>query len=169
MTITTPTVPVASGICYQNTHPVFATSFVSDDSYDSFLDGDYDRTPPNYPEAFAQLDHDAEQSAVRATPASGTSATDKVGVTMLKQNNAFGNKFRFTDDQGNESDASVGSNLWAHVDWQNHSFTGATADYVIDHLTGWGYTVQYANDGGNVNMNAGSNTWAQWIAGRNVL
>ena len=164
MTINTPSAVTPSGICYQNTHPVFATSFVSDDSYDSFLDGDYDSTPPTFPEAFAQLDYDAEQSAVRATPASGTAATDKVGITMLKQNNAFGNKFRFTDDQGNASDATVGSNLWAHVDWNNHSWTGATQYYVIDHLTGWGYTQKYADDGGNVNLNTGSNTWAQWIA-----
>ena len=164
MTINTPSAVSPSGIAYQNTHPSFSTSYVSDDSWDSFLDGDYDRTNPSYPVSYAELDYTAEQSDVRATPATGTSSTDKVGQTMLKENNAFGNKFRYTDDAGNESDATVGSNLWAHVDWNNHSWTGATQYYVIDHLTGWGYTTQYADDGGKVNLNTGSNTWAEWIA-----
>ena len=163
MTINTPSAATPSGICYQNTHPSFATSYVANDSWDSFIDGDYDRTPPTYPAGFAQLDYSATQSDIRVTPATGTSGTDPVGQTWLKSNNAFGNKYRFTDDQGNPSDASVGSNLWAHVDWNNHSWTGATADYVIDHLTGWGYTVKYADDGGKVNLNTTGNSWSEWI------
>ena len=163
MTINTPSAATPSGICYQNTHPSFATSYVANDSWDSFIDGDYDRTPPTYPAGFAQLDYSATQSDIRVTPATGTSGTDPVGQTWLKSNNAFGNKYRFTDDQGNPSDASVGSNLWAHVDWNNHSWTGATADYVIDHLTGWGYTVKYADDSGKVNLNTTGNSWSEWI------
>ena len=162
MTINTPSAATPSGICYENRNPSFATSYNANDSYASFLAGDYDRTPPTYPQSFAQLDYTATQADVRVTPASGTSATDEVGLTMLKENNAFGNKFRYTDDAGNPSDAAVGSNLWAHVDWNNHSWTGATNYYVIDHLTGWGYTVQYAQDGANVNMN-GTNDWAAWL------
>ena len=163
MTINTPSAATPSGICYQNTHPSLATSYVANDSWDSFIDGDYDRTPPTYPAGFAQLDYSATQSDIRVTPATGTSGTDPVGQTWLKSNNAFGNKYRFTDDQGNPSDASVGSNLWAHVDWNNHSWTGATADYVIDHLTGWGYTVKYADDSGKVNLNTTGNSWSEWI------
>lgn len=163
MTINTPSAATPSGICYQNTHPSFATSYVANDSWDSFIDGDYDRTPPTYPAGFAQLDYSATQSDIRVTPATGTSGTDPVGQTWLKSNNAFGNKYRFTDDQGNASDATVGSNMWAHVDWNNHSWTGATADYVIDHLTGWGYTVKYADDGGKVNLNTTGNSWSEWI------
>ena len=151
MTINTPTASVPSGICYQPTHPSFNESFVANDSWDSFLDGDYDRTPPTYPEFFAMLKYNATQADVRLTPATGTSATDNVAPTMLSENNAFGTKFRYTDDAGNPSDASVGSNLWAHVDWNNHSWTGATSYYVIDHLTGWGYTVKYEDDGGKTN------------------
>lgn len=164
MTINTPTASVPSGICYQPTHPSFNESFVADDSWDSFLDGDYDRTPPTYPEFFAMLDRSATQADVRGTPATGTSSTDNVAPTMLSENNAFGTKFRYTDDAGNPSDASVGSNLWAHVDWNNHSWTGATSYYVIDHLTGWGFTVKYEDDAGKTNLNTGANTWAQWIA-----
>ncbi len=164
MTINTPTASVPSGICYQPTHPSFNESFVADDSWDSFLDGDYDRTPPTYPEFFAMLDSSATQADVRGTPATGTSSTDNVAPTMLSENNAFGTRFRYTDDAGNPSDASVGSNLWAHVDWNNHSWTGATSYYVIDHLTGWGYTVKYEDDGGKVNLDVGANSWAQWIA-----
>lgn len=151
-----------SGIAYQNSRPMSAISYSANDSVDSFTDGDYDHTNPVYPASYAKVDYNATQADVRATPASGTLSTDSVGQTMLEENNAFGNKFRYTDDAGNPSDAAVGSNLWAHVDWNNHSWTGATNYYVIDHLENWGMTVQYADDSGTVNLN-GSNDWAAWL------
>jgi len=163
MTINTPTVAVPSGIHYRDTSPSFNESFVTGDSWDNFTSGNYDRTPPTYPESYAKIDYNSTQADVRATPATGTSGTDAVAPTILEENNAFGTKFRYTDDAGNASDATVGSNLWAHVDWNNHSWTGATQYYVIDHLTGFGFTVKYEDDGGNVNLNIGSNDWSQWI------
>ena len=164
MTINTPTAAVPSGICYQNSSPAFNESFVTGDSWDNFTSGNYNRTPPTYPEAFAMLKYNATQADVRSTPATGTSGTDAVSPTILESNNAFGNKFRYTDDAGNESDASVGSNLWAHVDWNNHSWTGATSYYVIDHLTGFGFTVKYEDDSGKVNLSTSGNNWADWMA-----
>ncbi len=164
MTINTPTAAVPSGICYQNSSPAFNESFVTGDSWDNFTSGNYNRTPPTYPEAFAILKYNATQADVRSTPATGTSGTDAVSPTILESNNAFGNKFRYTDDAGNESDASVGSNLWAHVDWNNHSWTGATSYYVIDHLTGFGFTVKYEDDSGKVNLSTSGNNWADWMA-----
>jgi hypothetical protein len=162
MTINTPTAASPSGIAYMNSRPMGAISYVANDSIDSFIDGDYAHTNPVYPVSYAEVDNAATQADVRGTPATGTSGTDSVGQTMLLANNQFGNKFRYTDDAGNESDATVGSNLWAHVDWSTHSWTGATNYYVIDHLENWGFTTQYADDSGTVNLN-GSNTWAQWI------
>mgnify|MGYP003649730911 CR=1 FL=1 len=163
MTINTPTAAVPSGICYQNSSPAFNESFVTGDSWDNFQNGNYNRRPPTYPEAFAMLKYNATQADVRATPATGTSGTDAVAPTILEENNAFGNKLRYTDDAGNASDATVGSNIWAHVDWNNHSWTGATSYYVIDHLTGFGFTVKYEDDAGKVNLSTTGNNWAGWM------
>jgi len=164
LTIETPTAATPSGICYRDTFPAFNESFVTGDSWDNFTSGNYNRTPPTYPEAFAMLKYNATQADVRGVAATGTSLTDAVAPTILEENNAFGNKFRYTDDAGNESDATVGSNLWAHVDWNNHSWTGATSYYVIDHLTGWGFTVKYEDDSGKVNLSTTGNNWAGWMA-----
>ncbi len=157
-----------SGIVYESRFPTFTESFVTGDSWDHYTSGDYDRTIPTLPASYATIKRTATQSDVRATPATGTSASDAVVPTILESNNAFGNKFRFTDDQGNASNATVGSNLYAHVDWRNHDWTtaGSTEYYVIDHLTGFGYTVKYAEDGAKFNMNSTSDgqDWADWIA-----
>tara|TARA_R100001440_G_scaffold49889_1_gene69830 strand:+ start:517 stop:1506 length:990 start_codon:yes stop_codon:yes gene_type:complete len=158
----------ASGIAYEARYPVFTESFVSGDSWDNYTSGNYDRTQPVFPASYAKINRSATQADVRGTPATSTSASDAVVPTILESNNAFGNKFRFTDDQGNASNATVGSNLYAHVDWQNHDFAsaGSTADYVIDHLTGWGYTTKFETDGAKFNMNTTSDgqDWAAWIA-----
>ena len=143
-----------SGIAYVNRFPGTNFSTTTNDSWHNFINGNYNRTNPTYPASYAKLDYDATQALVRGTPATSTSASDAVSPTILESNNAFGNKFRFTDDQGNASSATVGSNLYAHVDWLNHDFAtaGATADYVIDHLTGWGYTTKFETDSGAYNL-----------------
>lgn len=165
MTINTPTAATPSGICYAPQEPLFNSSFTTGDSWSNFLAGKYDRTPPTYPEFFAEVDYTATQADVRGTPATGTLSTDSVAPTMLSQENAFGNKFRYTDDAGNASDATVGSNIWAHVDWNGHSWTGATTGYVIDHLTGMGYSQSYLLDGAKFNMTtADGQSWALWLA-----
>ncbi|QDP68176.1 MAG: hypothetical protein Unbinned1473contig1000_54 [Prokaryotic dsDNA virus sp.] len=152
-----------SGIAYQELIPCFNESFVTGDSWDNFINGNYIRINPVYPVGYARVEYNSTQADVRVTPASGTSATDAVAPTILEKNNAFGNKFRYTDDAGNASDASVGSNIWAHVDWNNHSWTGATQYYVIDHLTGFGFTVKYEDDAGKVNLNTTGNSWSEWL------
>lgn len=167
MTIDTPTAAVASGICYAPISPL-STSYASrtGDCYDRFINGEYNRTPPTYPEYYAEIDHDAVQSDVRGSAASGTSLTDSVAPTMLKQQNAFGNNYRFTDDAGNPSDATVGSNIWAHVDWNGHSWAGATTNYVIDHLFGVGMSVSYLLDGAIYSLSANEThgqDWDAWI------
>jgi len=158
----------ASGIAYEPRFPVFTESFVTNDSWSHYTSGSYDRTQPVFPASYAKINRSATQADVRGTPATSTSASDAVVPTMLESNNTFGNKFRFTDDQGNASNATVGSNLYAHVDWVNHDFStaGSTADYVIDHLTGWGYTTKFETDGTAFNMNSTSDgqDWAAWIA-----
>lgn len=50
----------------------------------------------------------------------------------LVENNAFGNTFRFTTDNG--TPASDGK-----ADFVSGDFTGATDNYIIDHLTGYGW------------------------------
>jgi len=165
MTIVVPSASTPSGICYQNTSPLFNVSYTTGDSQSVYEAGAYDRTPPTYPEFAAELNYLADQSDIRVTPATGTSGTDLVSPTLLKYNNAFGNKLRFTDTDGNGSDATVGSNIWAHVDWNGHSFTGATDNYVIDHLTGYGYSQSYLLDGAKFNLStANGQSWALWMA-----
>tara|TARA_R110002012_G_scaffold266382_2_gene449914 strand:+ start:72 stop:875 length:804 start_codon:yes stop_codon:yes gene_type:complete len=165
MTINTPSVVSPSGIAYKDTSPSFNVSFVSGDSWHNFTSGNYNRTNPAYPVSYAKIDYDATQALVRGTPATGTSASDAVAPTILESNNAFGNKFRYTDDQGNASNATVGSNLYAHVDWNNHNWVSASATpyYVIDHLTGFGFTVKFEDDSGKVNLNTSGNSWSDWI------
>ncbi len=157
-----------SGIVYEPQHPTANFSMITGDSWYNFTSGNYDRTIPALPSSYATIKRNATQADVRATPATGTSGTDAVTPTILEENNAFGNKFRYTDDQGNASNATVGSNLMAHVDWVNHNWAsaGSTAYYVIDHLTGFGYTVQYEDDGGiyNLQNTANGQTWEDWIA-----
>tara|TARA_R110000751_G_scaffold88112_5_gene174325 strand:- start:1762 stop:2601 length:840 start_codon:yes stop_codon:yes gene_type:complete len=159
-----------SGIAYQLRVPVILNgSFATGDSPYYFSLGTFSRTLPVYPDTFSQIDYQAEQSAVRVTPATGTTATDSVSPTVLLSNNAFGNKLRFTDDIGNGSDAIIGSNIWAHVDWERHSFTGATSGYVIDHLTGFGYDTYYLTDGTFFNMNVTTADGQDWDAWMNAI
>jgi hypothetical protein len=161
----TTTAVTPSGICYKNPVPLFNASFTTGDSWSNYLLGNYDRTSPVYPVSTAQIDYAATQADVRATPATGTSGTDNVAPTVLKHNNEFGNKIRYTDDAGNGSDASVGSDIWAHVNWNGHSWAGATTGYVIDHLTGYGYNQSYLLDGTKFNMStANGQSWALWMA-----
>jgi len=158
-----------SGILYRQiipSMPDVARSIRADDIQGLFLSGYYDRAQNLTPLSVAEIDYTAQQSAVRITPATGTLSTDPVSPTILKDNNAFGNKLRFTDSLGNPSDATVGTNIWAHVDWLNHSFTGAIADYVIDHLTGDGYYIRYLNDGGKYTIDVAGgtgNSWEDWL------
>ncbi len=158
----------SSGIVYEAQHPTANFSMVTGDSWDNYTSGNYERTIPALPANYATIKRNATQADVRATPATGTSGTDAVVPTILESNNAFGNKFRYTDDQGNASNATVGSNLYAHVDWVNHDWStaGSTEYYVIDHLTGFGYTIQYEDDGGiyNLQNTANGQTWEDWIA-----
>jgi hypothetical protein len=135
------------------------------DSRALFISGWYDRINPVYPASYAEIDSAATQADVRAVAATGTSLTDPIIATVLKDNNAFGNKLRFTDSLGNGSDAPVGSDLYAHVNWLGHSWTGSIPYYVIDHLTGDGYMVKYVVDSGDYNMTntAVGKSWADWM------
>jgi hypothetical protein len=170
MTIVVPTAVSPSGICYENPQPAFNLSYTTGDSWNKFEGGAYDRTPPSYPVSSAQLDYSATQADVRVTPAMGTSGTDSVAPTMLKDNNKHGNKYVYTDDIGNPSDASVGSNLWAHVDWNGHSFAGATAGIIENHLTDYSYTQSYLLDGAKFNLTpTDGQSWADWITYVNGL
>lgn len=151
-TITVPTAPAQSGILYQQIMPQhFRTSYNVGDTAWHWQNGTYNRTPPSYPEAVAEIDYTAVQSDVRAIPAPGTTANDSVSPTMLKENNAFGNKYRFTDSAGNPSDSTANS-LFAHTDWLNHSFSGAIQDYIIDHLFGLGQITRYIQDGSKTSL-----------------
>ena len=164
--ITVPTPAVQSGIAYKCTNPTGNTSQRTGDCVSRFLSGEYDRTMPAYPTHYAELDRSATQADVRITPATGTLSTDLVQPTMLVANNKFGNKFRYTDDIGNPSDATVGSNLWAHVDWNNHSWTGATAGIVVDNLYNIELDVDYLDVGGKYSLSSAEThgqSWNDWI------
>ena len=162
-----PAPPAPSGIAYKAVAPMsMLPLFTSvNDSRAYFLAGRYDRTNPSQPVSYAEIDSAATQADVRVTPATGTLSTDSVIHTILKDNNAFGNKLRFTDSLGRSSDATVGSNLYAHVDWLGHSWSGAEPYYVIDHLTGDGYYVKYVVDSGDYNLTntAVGKSWQDWM------
>lgn len=153
-----------SGFCYHTPIPSFNLSFATGDSHSNFLAGNFRRTDPAVPATIPRIKHNATQADVRSTPATGTTLTDEIGPTILEEDNEHGNRFRFTDTIGNPSDAAVGSDKHAHVNFKDHSFTGAIAETFIDHLTGLMYTTKYADDAGKVNLNVGSNDWEQWMA-----
>jgi len=142
----------SSGILYQQMAPShFRTSYNTGDSAWHWQNGSYDRTRPTSPEYVAEIDYTAVQSDVRATPATGTTANDSVSPTILKEDNAFGNRYRFTDSLGNPSDSNADI-LFAHTDWLNHSFSGAIQDYIIDHLFGLGQITRYIQDGSKTSL-----------------
>jgi len=164
--ITVPTPATPSGIAYKCTNPTGNISQRTGDCVDRYNNGEYDRTMPAYPVSYAELDYQATQADVRAVPSTGTLSTDLVSPTILKFNNSFGNKFRYTDDIGNPSDAAVGSNLWAHVNWNQHSWTGATAGVVIDHLYNIEMDVDYLEIGGKYALSSAEpfgQSWNDWI------
>ena len=113
-----------SGIAYDR--PILTgqtTSYRTGDDAWSLANGVYDYTPPVYPVSYAALD------TTHATP-----------FTNLLDNNAFGNKDRFTDDAGGQTYTSV---------------------YVIDHLTGLGWVnVLSANANWDASIDAANNATA---------
>jgi hypothetical protein len=168
ITVVLPPPPAPSGIAYKAVAPMTMLPLTTgvNDSRALFISGWYDRINPVYPVSYAEIDSAATQADVRVTPASGTLSTDPIIHTILKHNNAFGNKLRFTDSLGRASDATVGSDRYAHVNWLGHSFSGGAIDkYVIDHLTGDGYYIKYVVDSGDYNLTntAVGKSWADWM------
>jgi head-tail adaptor len=163
-----PPPPSPAGIAYKVVAPMSMLPLTTgvNDSRALFISGWYDRTNPVYPVSYAEINSAATQADVRVTPATGTNLTDPIIHTILKHNNAFGNKLRFTDSLGRQSDATVGSDLYAHVNWLGHSFGGGAIDkYVIDHLTGDGYMIKFITVDGDYNLTntAVGKTWADWM------
>jgi hypothetical protein len=117
-----------SGILYQRPPITQRTSYRSGDTGWAFQNGYYNySSDPINPAVIQQLDY-----------------TDTTNFFFkLKFNNAFGNKNRFTNSLGVNSNASgriIGM-----------SFTGALSNYIIDNLTGWAFTSFDA--GGSVSWN----------------
>jgi len=163
-----------SGTLYQHLTPTQRTSYATGDTGWNLQNGSYDYTPPPYPSTIACIDIAAQQSGVRGTPATGTSSTDSVYPTMMVDNSTFGTKFRFVDDQGNPSDAAVGSDIWAHVNWNSHSWTGCTyTGKVYDNYLGIWMDVNYLLDGVKYDQTtANGQSWSSWmtyINGRTAL
>lgn len=154
-----------SGVAYQNVWP---TQYVSRANYDAAslrAAGVFDYAPPAYPESFAALDRTAVESDIRATfHGDNGDGTDLLFPTMLKHNNRFGNKYRFTDSLGNPSD-SAAADLFAHTRFREHSFTGAVDGYVIDHQYGFGLMVNHLDIAGVFCMNSDGTgqSWAAWL------
>lgn len=119
--VATPCV-VQSGIAYQRPQLTGqTTSYRTGDDAWSLANGIYDYTPPIYPISFAQLD-----------------TTSGSPFLTLKENNAFGNKNRFTDING----------LQVYGD-----------NYAIDHLTGLGwYLIESSDTWNNAIDNSQSST-----------
>jgi len=156
-----------SGILYFPTAPSLVNErhILVGDTVWQAQNGRFDYTPPENPVSVAEIDYLATQADIRVTPAAGTFSFSKLGETRLKENNRYGNKYRFTDDAGNPSSASAATNIWAHVNWRQHNWAGATPYYVRDHLTGFAYVVRGIVSSGKYNIdNLGNGaTWESWI------
>lgn len=168
VTITVPGPGTPSGINYNNLAPDIEEQFRTGDPYWHLNNGTFDPTFNANPLHTATIDPNAVQSDIRVTPASGTLGTDSIAPTLLVDDNAFGNKYRFTDDQGNPSNATVGSDIWAHVNWADHNWvtSGSTRGYVIDHYYGIGMMVDYITDTGTGKYGLDSTngqSWETWI------
>lgn len=119
--------PLPSGIAYQRIQPFSQqNSYRVGDVAWHVNNGTYDFTHPSNPAVIQCLDRPNADNFWR-----------------LKHNNAFGNKFRFTNSIGNP--AATGK-----LGFVSSDFTGALAWYVIDHLTGVAY---YTANLGNFNTN----------------
>lgn len=112
-----------SGIGYRRVIPTMNVSSRTGDVGWHIQNGTFDySSDTNTPEYIQSLDY-----------ATYGYANDS-GFYHLTNNNAFGNKYRFTNSIGGA--ASDGGMLWTAAD-----FTGALDGYVIDHLTGIGYDI----------------------------
>ena len=169
--------PTDPEIAYQRLYPCTdRTSYTIGDTAWHIQNQTYDYLVPSGNNiTFAQIDNHASESQVRTGTFYGIvgDGTDLLGPTILKEDNAFGNKYRFTDDLGNPSDSTTGV-IHQHVHFRNHSFTGATDGYVIDHLTGLGFNINYYQSGSAFNMRASDGgvnweTWMDYIANANYL
>ncbi|MDG1949644.1 MAG: hypothetical protein P8J32_02340, partial [bacterium] len=160
----------SSGISYKKPTPnPIGTVYHTGDTTWHANTGTYNWTGVTSPAVVSCVDYAATEDDVRSGTFYGSvgDGTDSVYPTMLTENNAFGNKFRYTDDIGNPSDSSA-SSIWAHVDFNNHSYSGAaTSDYIIDHVTGLGYYTQNVTDGTKYNLDttnpANGQTWEAWL------
>lgn len=115
-----------SGILYQRPPITQRTSYRTGDTGWAYVNGYYNySSDPINPAVIQQLDY-----------------TDTTNFFFkLKFDNAFGNKNRFTNSLGVNSNASgriVGM-----------SFTGALSNYIIDNLTGWAFSA--VDNGTNIN------------------
>lgn len=155
-------------IAYQRPQQfVLGTSYLTGDQHWHLQNGTYNYTPPEVNARTASLDYTATESDVRSGTFYGPSGdgTDNIAPTYLNANNAFGNKYRFTDDEGNPANGTNGGE-YRHVDWRGHSWTGTvTPNYVIDHLTGLGYYNALLFSGSAFNMDVTSDglPWSGWV------
>ena len=79
--------------------------------------------------------------------ASVDGTADNFGKT-LKENNSFGNKHRFTYDDGTEATETTASTRTSMIVNAPaiDGYTGSNPQYIIDHLTGLGWHRGYLND-----------------------
>jgi hypothetical protein len=115
-----------SGILYQRPPITQRTSYRTGDTGWAYQNGYYNySSDPINPAVIQQLDY-----------------TDTTNFWFkLKYNNAFGNKNRFTNSLG------VNSNANGRI--IGMSFTGALSLYIIDNLTGWAFTA--IDNGASIN------------------
>jgi hypothetical protein len=120
--------PVGSGIKYQRPIVSQTTQYRVGDTGWAYNNGfiDYSNDPVN-PEYYQELDY---------------SNTTNFWFT-LKHNNAFGNKFRYTN--------SLGENQDPNGRIAGITFSGAVQSYIIDHLTGFAFMP--LDTGGNLTWN----------------
>ena len=110
-----------TGIGYRRVIPQQYTSYRTGDTGWHLQNGTFDYTGDSSCVAYIQD---------LATTVSGSSFYE------LLHPNAFGNNLRFTNDIGNGPDVG-------NAGFSGAGFTGATPNYIIDHLTGLAFSQQY--------------------------
>jgi len=144
-TVEVPAGGASSGIVYQGLHCLNNKSFYPCDSFDMAQKGHYNHNQPTAPATVAQIDWEHDDAP-----------------TMLINDNKWGNKYRFTDLDG---DPATGAGQWGHVDWENHTFPSGKVNLVKDHYLGLIIPVNNLTLDGGIDMDVGASgiDWFEMI------
>ncbi len=131
---------IPSGYCYRGLTCMNDQSYRTGDAFDNFTKGNFNVTPIANPAVVPMIDGSIDVP------------------TMLVDDNKWGNKYRFTDLDGDPAD---GVGTWGHTNWKDHTYPSGKEWLVKDHYTGAIIAVIPVTDGSDKDLS--DKTWEQWI------